>query len=64
MKNRLQHYLSHLALSRALCVCGILGSADVSAGVAAAPGVEAENISFSDVVAERDGGGVQGEWIH
>src|SRR6056297_3398794 len=63
MKNHLQQYLYHLALILALCVCGILGSAEVSGALPAATGVEVEKITISDVVAERDGGDVQGEWI-
>src|SRR6056297_4230208 len=63
MKNHLQQYLYHLALILALCVCGILGSAEVSAALPAAPGVEAGKIIISDVVAERDGGGLIGERV-
>ncbi len=62
MKNHLQQYLYHLALILALCVGGVLSSAEVFGALPASPVVDAEKIILSDFVAERDAAGVQEEW--
>jgi len=63
MKTHLQQYLYHLALILALIVGALPGSAEVSGALPAAAGMEAKKITFSDVVAERDGGEVEGDWV-
>ena len=63
MKNHLQQYLYHLALILALAVGGMLNSAEVSAALPAAPEVEAEKITLSDVLSERDGDAELQEWV-